>query len=125
MVVDRLDAVDLLQQGSCGWGELLGRSGDRGKECEEQCAEEHGRTLYRLRQPWVTKANCASVSGTTERRPWRTSGESLKSLLALMVASVTAATGLPALISTRGFFASLASTPTTVAVPATDFSSPV
>src|ERR1700729_411774 len=62
--------------------------------------------------------NCAAVSGTTERRPWRTIGESANVLLPFISASVTGFfTGFPALIFTTGFFAFGSSIDTTVAVP--------
>src|SRR6266436_9707520 len=68
----------------------------------------------------------APVSGTTESRPIRTRGESLKSLLDLISPKVTGlAIGFPALISTEGFLRSAASTETTEAVPTALLWSPV
>ena len=63
---------------------------------------------------------CASVRGTTDNRPCRTSGESLKAGFALISASVVGAISVPALI-----FTLLPSTLTTVAVPTVCFSLPV
>src|SRR5689334_15906230 len=68
---------------------------------------------------------CASLSGTTESLPCRSSGESPNSLLALISANVVGFSFLPARIVTRGFLGSPLSTDTTVAVPVVRFSSPV
>src|ERR1700731_1881053 len=69
---------------------------------------------------------CALLSGTTERRPWRTSGESAKRELALICDRETGlARALAACIFTCGFLGSVASTETTVAVPPALLSSPV
>src|SRR2546430_13904004 len=66
------------------------------------------------------------VRGTTERRPMRTSGESLKSLLDLICAKdIGFASTFSALILTAGFLESEASTETTVAVPTALLRSPV
>ena len=73
-----------------------------------------GRSVY---SP-VKNLNCAAFSGTTDNLPWRTSGESANTELAFTSASVTGlAMALPTLIFTAGFFGSLGSTETTVAVP--------
>src|SRR5690242_18871067 len=82
----------------------------------------------RLRAPSqrsVRNLYCASLSGTTESLPCRKSGESPKSLWALISASVVGFSFLPARIVTRGFLGSPLSTDTTVAVPVVRFSSPV
>src|SRR5437763_8102824 len=77
----------------------------------------HGHRL--LAQPTMNLC-CAAFSGTTESRPWWTSGESLNAVLALISASVTGfLSGAPALILTAGVFGSVASTETTVADPTT------
>src|SRR5947209_20230154 len=61
---------------------------------------------------------CAALNGTTDSRPWRTSAESAKLLLALISASVWGfAMAFPTLIFTRGFFGSVTTTVSTVAVP--------
>src|SRR5258706_9229113 len=65
----------------------------------------------------VSTLYCAPVSGTTERRPWRTSGESANREFDLICASdIGLGRGLPALILTCGLLGSEASTETTVAV---------
>src|SRR5205807_7110741 len=77
-------------------------------------------SLLTARQSPVRSLYCAVVSATTDRRPCLTRGESANSLLALISARLTGwAIGLPALIFTRGFRGSLASTETTDAVPTT------
>src|SRR5258706_15554895 len=64
----------------------------------------------------VSTLYCAPVSGTTERRPWRTSGESANREFDLICASdIGLGRGLPALILTCGLLGSEASTETTVA----------
>src|SRR5262249_49400704 len=89
-------------------------------------ANRKGRQGRQRNQSPVRNASCCLVSGTTERRPWRTRGESANSLFALMAASVTESlSGAPTLILTAGFFGSDVSTETTVAVPTALFSSPV
>src|ERR1700688_4878793 len=61
---------------------------------------------------------CAEVSGTTESRPCRTSGESSNSESAFISAKETRRlTGGPALIVITGFLGSSLFTDTTVAVP--------
>src|ERR1700731_4137907 len=68
----------------------------------------------------------ALVNGTTESRPWRTSGESANSEVDFICARDTGlGRGLPALILTWGLLGSEASAETTVAVPMALFSSPV
>src|ERR1700692_1469581 len=69
---------------------------------------------------------CAEVSGTTESRPWRTSGESSNSESAFICARETGRfIGGPALIVIMGFFGSSSFTDSTVAVPTALFTSPV
>src|SRR5262249_468650 len=68
----------------------------------------------------------AAVSGTTERRPMRTRGESVNSLLDLISPSETGrVSAFPALILTTGFWGLEESTETTEAVPTADLCSPV
>src|ERR1700751_5028939 len=60
---------------------------------------------------------CASVNGTTESHPWRTSGDIANSGSDLICASVPGfASAFPALISTAGFFGFDPSTDSTEAV---------
>src|SRR5437879_5138380 len=74
----------------------------------------------------VKKLYCSFVSGTTLSLPCRTKGDSANNLFAFTSASDTGrANVLPTLIFTRGFFASLASTSTTDAVPTALLRSPV
>src|SRR6185312_17240940 len=83
----------------------------------------------RLRRSFLQRSArnlyCASLSGTTESLPWRSRGESPKSLLALISASAVGFSFLPARIVTRGFLGSWLSTETTSAVPTVRRSSPV
>src|SRR5437588_11272462 len=66
----------------------------------------------------VSQSYCDSVSGTTDKRPCLTSGESAKSLCALISVSVRGvASRLPALMRTSGVFASFTPTLTTLAPP--------
>src|SRR5512146_2287270 len=79
-----------------------------------------------FRQSPLRNLNCAVFSGTTLNLPWRTNGESAKSLCALISAKVTGLpSAFPILIFTRGFLGSEASTETTDAVPTALLCSPV
>src|SRR5215813_6439757 len=74
----------------------------------------------------VSHLYCAALSGTTDSRPCRTSGESANNFCCLISASVFGeAIAFPALIFTSGVFGSPSSTDTTDAVPTAVFSSPV
>src|SRR6516162_9348677 len=78
------------------------------------CNENSGEFRY---SP-VRALYCAFVSGTTDRRPIFTNGESANRLSALICTSETGlASGPPTLIFTTGFLGSEASMETTDAVP--------
>src|ERR1700722_10208937 len=97
---------------------------------EQQCArrlQRHAAADSRLDvQRSVRNLYCPGVSGTTESLPCRTSGESAKSLFALISPSVMGlARDFPASISTAGFLGSERSTERSEAVPTALLRSPV
>jgi hypothetical protein len=107
-------------------GKVLQRNGLDGKEGIRLRGAQSATHRATLRQAPVKSSYCAFVKGTTESLPIRTSGESAKSLFALISSSDTGlASAFPALITTTGFLGSEAFTETTVAVPTALRRSPV
>ena len=102
-----------------------GRSGEPAPEATGKTARE---IRYRIASAVyaTNQFHCSAVSGTTLRRPMRTSGDSAKSGSALMSARVLGCfRRLPAFTRTAGTFGSEGSTLNTVPVPTAVRSSPV
>src|SRR5579864_3016634 len=108
-------------------GYLNNDSGREGECPSRRLAQGgHRRSPHQDDQEPTKNSCCLSSSGTTLNLPCRTKGDSANRLFALTSASVTGLpNALPTLIFTRGFFASEASTETTVAIPTALFTSPV
>src|SRR5258708_28497649 len=104
------------------------QANSRSLDCEDRSLRGRSSSLGMTEFFYWPSRNsyCLSLSGTTLSLPCRTKGESAKSLLDLIAASVIGlGSGFPALIFTRGFLGSETSLETTVAVPIALLSSPV